>query len=78
MPAQVPERYLPEPVPVPAGEMTPGEPRVAFRHPFPIGKFAFAQWDYCHRAGGGAHRPVISTGAEKSPSGGQEISPLRA
>ena len=57
--APVPERYLPELVRVPAGEMSLGDSRVAFRRPFLIGKFeiTFAQWDYCHRAGGCTHRP---------------------
>ena len=61
----VPDEYLPELVRVPAGAMTlagPGEgaPRqVVFERPFLIGKFeiTFAQWDYCHREGGCAHRP---------------------
>ena len=60
----VPAEYLPELVPVPAGEMTvagdgTAPRRVVFERPFRIGKFevTFAQWDYCHRAGGCAHRP---------------------
>ena len=57
--APVPAEYLPELVRVPAGEMTVGDSRVAFERPFLIGKFevTFAQWDYCHRAGGCTHRP---------------------
>ena len=62
----VPGEYLPELVQVPAGEMTveaAGEGtaprRVVFDRPFAIGRFeiTFAQWDYCHREGGCAHRP---------------------
>ncbi len=58
--APVPDQYLPELVLVPAGEMAlDGPRRVAFERPFLIGKFevTFAQWDYCHRAGGCTHRP---------------------
>ncbi|MCY4546785.1 MAG: SUMF1/EgtB/PvdO family nonheme iron enzyme [Defluviicoccus sp.] len=58
--APVPDQYLPELVLVPAGEMAlDGSRRVAFERPFLIGKFevTFAQWDYCHRAGGCTHRP---------------------
>ncbi|MYE02061.1 MAG: formylglycine-generating enzyme family protein, partial [Alphaproteobacteria bacterium] len=59
----VPDEYLPQLVLVPAGEMTvsrSGEPRRAvFGRPFLIGRFevTFDQWDYCHEAGGCAHRP---------------------
>ena len=68
----VPDTYLPELVEIPAGEMavTDPDPRptqggdvelrhVVFEQPFLIGKFeiTFEQWDYCHRAGGCAHRP---------------------
>ncbi len=64
--APVPGEYLPELVRVPAGEMTAAVARegaaprrVVFERPFMIGRFeiTFAQWDYCHREGGCAHRP---------------------
>ena len=66
----VPERYLPELVEIPAGEMAVSDSdrrsarqaetrRVVFERPFLIGRFeiTFAQWDYCHAAGGCAHLP---------------------
>ena len=68
----VPDRYVPELVQVPAGEMKVADPdrrsagtggaeprRVVFERPFRIGKFeiTFEQWDYCHQAGGCEHRP---------------------
>ena len=68
----VPEQYLPDLVEIPAGEMAVSDPdrrsarakgaearRVVFERPFLIGRFeiTFAQWDYCHQAGGCAHRP---------------------
>ena len=66
----VPAQYLPELVEIPAGEMAVSDPdrrsarqaeprRVVFERPFLIGKFeiTFAQWDYCHAAGGCAHLP---------------------
>ena len=62
----VPDEYLPELVLVPAGEIAvarpdgTGEPRrVAFEHPFLIGRFevTFEQWDRCYRDGGCTHRP---------------------
>ena len=68
----VPEKFLPELVLIPAGEMAVKnldrrsatgadvEPRrVVFERLFRIGKFevTFAQWDYCHQAGGCDHRP---------------------
>ena len=61
--SSVPDEYLPQLVPVPAGEMTvsaSGEPRrVTFDRPFLIGRFevTFAQWDYCYQDAGCAHRP---------------------
>lgn len=68
----VPEEFFPELVRIPAGDIavfdtdaasapdgSDSERRVVFERPFYIGKFevTFAQWDYCHRAGGCAHRP---------------------
>ena len=67
-----PEDYLPELVLVPPGELSVANPdrpaareeraeprRVVFERPFLIGRFeiTFEQWDYCHWAGGCAHRP---------------------
>lgn len=68
----VPEKFLPELISIPAGEMAvknsdrrsatgadAGPRRVVFERPFRIGKFevTFEQWDYCHQAGGCEHRP---------------------
>ena len=55
----VPDAYLPELVEVPAGAMTVEGSRIVFERPFRIGRheITFAQWDYCHREGGCAHRP---------------------
>ena len=57
--APVPDEFLPALVEVPAGEMTVEGSRIAFERPFLIGRYeiTFAQWDYCHRDGGCAHRP---------------------
>ena len=68
----VPEEFLPELVRIPAGDIAVFDAdtasaadgsdsgrRIGFERPFYIGRFevTFAQWDYCHRAGGCVHHP---------------------
>lgn len=68
----VPEKYLPQLVSIPAGEIAVKNPdrrsatgadaeprRAVFERPFQISKFevTFEQWDYCHQAGACDHHP---------------------